>query len=193
MAGIVSFGAYVPKYRLSRDMIARAWRSGSMGGEKAVASYDEDSITMAVEAALNCLGQVDPQKVDGLFFASTTPPYREKQSASLIATVIDMRRDMITTDFCDSLRAGASALKSAIDAIEGKSAGQILIAAADCRVGAAESDFEQSLGDGAAALLLGNSNVVAELIGSYAISDEFTDNWRMEKDPFCGFMGRPLC
>jgi 3-hydroxy-3-methylglutaryl CoA synthase len=184
MAGIVSFGAYVPKYRLSRDMIARAWRSGSMGGEKAVASYDEDSITMAVEAALNCLGQADPQKVDGLFFASTTPPYREKQSASLIATVIDMRRDIITTDFSDSLRAGASALKSAIDAIEGKSARQILIAAADCRMGAAQSDFEQSLGDGAAALLLGNSNVVAELTGSYAISDEFTDNWRMEKDPF---------
>jgi hydroxymethylglutaryl-CoA synthase len=184
MAGIVSYGAYIPKYRLSRDMIARAWRSGSMGGEKAVASYDEDSITLAVDAALNCLGDLDPKKIDGLYFACTTPPYKEKQSASLIATAVDLRRDVITTDFSDSLRAGASALKAAFDAIESQSAKQILVTTADCRMGAAQSDYEQILGDGAAAFLLGNSNTIADLMASQAISDEFTDTWRMEDDKY---------
>ncbi len=84
--GIVSYGAYIPIYRLKRDEIARAWSRGSMGGERAVANYDEDSVTMAVEAVIDCLKDSDRQVVDGLYFASTTPPYREKQSASLIAS-----------------------------------------------------------------------------------------------------------
>ena len=74
MIGIVSYGAYIPKYRLSRDLIAQAWGSASSGGEKAIANFDEDTITMAVEAAFDCLANTIPQKVDGLFFASTTPP-----------------------------------------------------------------------------------------------------------------------
>lgn len=184
MAGIVAYGAYIPKYRLSRDLIARAWGLSSMGGEKAVASFDEDTVTMAVEAAFDCLGSVDPKQADGLYFASTTPPYKEKQSASLIATVLDLQKDILTSDFCDSLRAGTSALKAGMDAIESKSAKQILVTAADCRLGAAESAFEQTLGDGAAAFLLGDSDVVAEVIGSYSVSDEFTDYWRTNQDTF---------
>src|SRR4030042_6690381 len=99
MAGIVAYGAYIPKYRLSRDLIARAWGSGSPGGEKAVASFDEDTITMAVEAASDCLASSSTAKVDGLFFASTTSPYKEKLCASLISTVLDLRRDILTSDF----------------------------------------------------------------------------------------------
>jgi 3-hydroxy-3-methylglutaryl CoA synthase len=184
MAGIVAYGAYIPKFRLSRDLIARAWGSGSMGGEKAVANFDEDTITMAVEAAFDCLGDTDPKKVDSLYFASTTSPYKEKQSASLMATVLDLRRDILTSDFSGSLRAGTNALKAGLDAIEGKSAGMALVTATECRLGAANSDFEQSLGDGAAAFLLGDADVAAEITGSYSVADEFTDYWRMEQDTF---------
>jgi len=184
MAGFVACGAYIPKYRLSRDLIARAWGVGSMGGEKAVANYDEDTVTMAVEAAADCLGSIDTKKVDGLYFASTSPPYKEKQSASLIATVLDFRRDILTADFSNSLRAGTNALKAGLDAVDSKSAKLVLAAAADCRLGAAESSFEQILGDGAAAFLLGNSDVIADVTGSYSVSDECTDNWRMEEDKF---------
>jgi hydroxymethylglutaryl-CoA synthase len=184
MAGIVAYGAYIPKYRLSRDVIAQAWGSASMGGEKAVANFDEDTITMAVEAAFDCLGSIDPKQIDGLYFASTTPPYKEKQSASLTATVIDLRRDILTVDFSNSLRAGTNALKAGLDAIESKSANLVLVTAADCRLGAAGSDFEQILGDGASALLLGDSDLVANITGSYSVADEFTDYWRMEGDTF---------
>lgn len=184
MAGIVAYGAYIPKFRLSRDLIARVWGSGSMGGEKAVANFDEDTITMAVEAAFDCLGSIDPKQVDGLYFASTTPPYKEKQSASLIATVTDLRRDILTSDFSGSLRAGTNALKAGMDAIDSRSAKLILVAAAECRLGAPNSDLEQILGDGAAAFLLGDSDVVAEITGSYSVSDEFTGYWRMDQDTF---------
>ena len=74
MIGITSFEAYIPAYRLSRDEISRAWGTGKMGGEKAVARHDEDSLTMAVAATLGCINR-GGQQGDGLFFATTTYHY----------------------------------------------------------------------------------------------------------------------
>ena len=92
MVGITSCEAYIPAYRLSRDEISRAWGGGTMGGEKAVARHDEDSITMAVAATLGCIKRGGKQE-DGLFFATTTSPYKEKQAASIIAAAVDMPRE----------------------------------------------------------------------------------------------------
>ncbi len=109
MAGITSYGAYIPIYRLKRDEIARAWGGGARGGEKAAANWDEDSLTMGVEAAINCLNAIDRELIDGLYSASTTPPYREKQSASILAAGAGLGKELIMADFTDSIRAGASA------------------------------------------------------------------------------------
>ena len=78
MVGITSYGVYIPRYRLSRDIVAKAWGPRFISGERAVANHDEDSLTMATEAALNCLLGIDPKTVDGLIFASTTSPYSGK-------------------------------------------------------------------------------------------------------------------
>ena len=83
MVGITSFEAYIPAYRLSLDEISRAWATKSIGGERAVAKHDEDSLTMAVASTLGCL-KGDGQQGDGLFYASTTSPYKEKQAAAII-------------------------------------------------------------------------------------------------------------
>ena len=134
MAGITACGAYIPIYRLSRDDIARVWGGGGGGGEKAVANFDEDSLTMGVEAAIDCLGSSDRSLIDGLYFASTTPPYREKQSASIIAAALDLRANIFTADFTDSLRAGTGAFRAALDAVNSGSARQVLVVVADCRL-----------------------------------------------------------
>lgn len=181
MLGIVSYGAYVPIYRLSREEIAKVWRSGSTRGEKAVANCDEDSITMAVEAAVDCLTGIDRKAVDGLYFASTTPPYREKRSASIVAAAADLRPNVFTADFADSLGGGASAMRAALDAVAAGSAKNVLVVASDCRIPPPKSAFEPVLGDGAAALLIGKDNVIATLEGQYTISSDFLDIWRREK------------
>jgi hydroxymethylglutaryl-CoA synthase len=77
MAGIISYGSYIPLWRLARDAIAEAWGSASTRGERSVANNDEDTITMASEAAIDCLAGLKREKVDGLYFASTTSPYKE--------------------------------------------------------------------------------------------------------------------
>ena len=179
MTGIVSFGAYVPLWRLDRAAI-----SSRLKGEKAVCNFDEDSITMAAAAAIDCLKGVDRGGVDGLFFASTTAPYKEKQAAGLVAAATDLRHNILTADFANSLKAGTAALKLALDSAKAGSAKQTMVAAADRRQGPPMSAFDQSCGDGAAALLVGNSDVIADLEASYSTSDEIMDIWRADGDTF---------
>ena len=88
--GIQSFGAYIPPTRLALGAIGGG-KAKEGGPEKAVAWNDEDSVTMAVTAAVNCLRGFDRHLVDSILFASTTYPFREKQGAALIARALDLR------------------------------------------------------------------------------------------------------
>ena len=143
MPGIASYGAYVPLTRLPLALIAG--RTASEGGpEKAVADYDEDAVTMALAAAIDCLGDVDRGVVDGLLFASTTYPLREKQGAALIAKALDLRRDVSTADHAGSLRAGTAALESALHAVAAGAARNVLVVASDCRMGTTISSIGAS-------------------------------------------------
>lgn len=180
-AGIVSYGAYIPIYRLNREEIAKVWGGGLRKGEKAVANCDEDSLTLGVAAGIDCLKGFDREQVDGLYFASTTAPYREKQTASIIASALDLRRDIFTGDFADSLNGAFSALRAALDAVNAGSARTVLVIASDCRLPAPNSMFERTFGDGAAALLVGKDNVAAEVKQRHTISSDFLDIWRRER------------
>lgn len=184
MVGISSYGAYVPRYRLNRDEIARANGSRSIGGERAVANYDEDSITMAVAAGMNCLEGFDRGTVDALFFASTTPPYKEKQSASVVATALDLNRDVRVSDFGNSLNAGTNALNAAVASVKSGDARQVLVVVADCRIGKPGSAFEMNIGDGAAALLIGSENVAVTIDCRHSHADDFMGHWRDQGDTF---------
>ncbi|NQT48518.1 MAG: OB-fold domain-containing protein [Chloroflexi bacterium] len=184
MVGITSYGAYIPWHRMERQHCVKAWGGFAMPGEKAVAYFDEDSVTMAVEAAMDCLYGVDTSTVDGLFFATTTSPYKEKQCSALMAVPLDLRRDIRTADICTSLRAGTTAMGLAADTVKAGTANSILVTAADTRLGAPAGMLEQQLGDGAAALLLGTENVIAEIQDSYSVSDELAGQWRSYSDAF---------
>jgi 3-hydroxy-3-methylglutaryl CoA synthase len=182
--GIKSFGAYIPVYRLSASELARAWGGRGGRGEIAVANYDEDSITMAVEAAIDCLNGMDLAIPDGLYFASTTPPYSEKLSASIVAAATDLRDELFTLDIGNSLRSGTGAVKAACDAIKGGSAKNILVTAADCRLAPPASEFESVFGDGAAAFLIADEDVAVAIEDSYSISSDFVDVWKRAEDSY---------
>ena len=97
MIGIKSYGAYIPFNRLTRKCIGEAYGKKAGAGERSVANYDEDSITMAVAAALDCTSGYDTKKIDAAYFASTTSPYDEKQCATVLSGALDMRRDIRTS------------------------------------------------------------------------------------------------
>ncbi len=183
MIGITSFEAYIPSYRLSRDEIARAWGTKNVGGEKAVAKFDEDSLTMAVAAAVGC-SKKSRVPIDGLFFASTTSPYKQKQAAAIIAAAVDLPKETRTADFTDSLRAATIAIQSAADAVQSGTAENIIVAASDFRMGAGKSQFEQLFGEGGVAIAIGKEDVIASIEGSYSLFSEMMDMWRLDGDSF---------
>ena len=182
MIGIISYGAYVPFYRLRHEEIGRAWGKKGGQGERAVAGWDEDTITMGVEAARDCLQGVENKTVDSLYFATLTPPYSEKQSASIIAAAINLREDVNTIDFAHSRRSGTNALRAALDAVGHGSAKKALVVTADCPIPPPDSAGEFIFGDGGAAFLIGDSGAIATIDGSYTMTDEFLDFWRLPMD-----------
>jgi hydroxymethylglutaryl-CoA synthase len=185
LAGIVSYGAYIPIWRISRDEIAKSIGSASLGGERSVISWDEDSLTMGVEAGLDCLAGVEPGEIDGLYFATVSSPLKEKQAASLIASVLDLRKDAYTFDFTGSLRAGTLAIKAASDAVRAGTMKKALVIASDARKAMPRSDAEQTFGDGAAALLIGqNEESIAEIEGFSTVLNPIPGPWKRENDRY---------
>jgi 3-hydroxy-3-methylglutaryl CoA synthase len=121
--------------------------------------------------------------VDGLFFATTTAPYLEKQCAGIIAAALDLRTDINTADFTGSLRAATTALRAAADAVSSGSARNILVVAADCRLAEPESMWEQLLGDGAGAVLVSGQGP-ATLRGFHSTAGEQLGVWRRSDDRY---------
>jgi hydroxymethylglutaryl-CoA synthase len=183
LVGIVAYGSYIPATRLPLAMI-HGGRAKEGGPEKAVAGFDEDAITMAVAAATDCLHGIERSTVDGVYFATTTSPFREKQAAAFIAKALDLRSYITTNDFTGTLRAGAGALLAALHAVQADPSKKILVIAADTRLAAPRSAIEMNMGDAAAAFLLGGDNVAATIGESCTHADEIYDVWRGEHDDY---------
>lgn len=184
MVGIKSYGAYIPYRRLPRNVINAAWGRGGGRGEKAVAAIDEDSISMAVSAGIDCLKGIDPKTIDAVYLATTTAPYTERLNANIVANALDCRRDIRNADFTSCLRAGAIALQSALDAVKAGTCKNVLVTISDMRMGGAGGEDEMMLGDGAAAFLVSNDDIAVELEGNYTIADDMVDYWRVEGDAY---------
>ncbi len=181
--GILSYGAYVPPTRLAFATIGgRPAKDG--GPERAVAWNDEDAVTMAVSAAVNCLRDLEREAIDAVMFASTTCPFGEKQAAALLARALDLPRGVRTADFAGSLRAGTGALRAAADAVAAGSSRRVLVVASDCRTGAPGSALEMNFGDAAVAFLVGEADPIATLDAGFAVAEEMVDVWRTASDRF---------
>ncbi|MBC2712296.1 MAG: SDR family NAD(P)-dependent oxidoreductase [Desulfosarcina sp.] len=184
MVGITSFGSYIPRLRLDRMSIFQSmgWFAPAIvmvaQGERSMCNWDEDSLTMAVAAAKDCLTDVDKSRIDGLYLASTTLPFADRQNAGIVATALNLRSDILTSDFTASQKAGTGALITALDAVKAGDRRQVLVAAADRRETRAAYFYEMWFGDGAAAFSVGNENVIAEFLGSHSVSYDFVDHYR---------------
>jgi hydroxymethylglutaryl-CoA synthase len=187
--GIHAFGGYVPQLRLERSAIfgAHAWFNpglkGLAKGQRAMANWDEDSVTMAVEAARDCLGGAGARDLAGVYFASTSLPFQDRQNAGVIAEALSLGHDLLTLDVAGSQRAGTSALTAALQAAVG--AGKpVLVAAGEKRRARAASPIELTTGDGAAALLVGPGDGVAKLLGRHTLAVDFVDHYRGQDDAY---------
>ncbi len=184
MVGITSYGAYIPRMRLDRMSIFQAmgWFAPAImvvaQGERSMCYWDEDSLTMGVSAAQDCLKGMDKNKLDGAYFASTTFPYADRQNAGIIKAALNLKDEIISADFTGSIRAGASAVLAGINAVASGERSNVLVAAADKRETRPAYFYEMWYGDGAGALSLGKENVIAEYLGSHTVTYDFVDHYR---------------
>lgn len=179
MKGIISYGAYVPNNRLQRKKIGEFFGSRSMVGEKAVAGFDEDSVSMGVEAALNCLNGIHQTDIGMVYFATTSAPYKEKGSIATITKALNLSEQVVGIEATSSLRSGTSSIIAA-NGLE-----KTLIIASDCRTGAPNGQNEQLFGDGAACFLIGSGDdVIANLVDAISVQDDIVSQWRNESDRF---------
>lgn len=179
--GITGFGAYVPMLRIDRAAIAaaHAWSFPSSRGKgaRALANWDEDAVTMSVEAARG-LGL---EGVTCVTLATTTPPFADLQNATLVASALGLPTAIRSLDATGSLRAGSSAL---LTALESGAKGNALVVAADARLAKPGSAQEMTYGAGAVAIEIGAANPVARLLGSASQAVQFIDHFRASGEKF---------
>ena len=174
MRGILSYGGYLPHRRLDRSEIAPVAGTGGGKGTRTVASYDEDTTTLGVEAARLTLRAGPDVAPAALWFATVAPAYLDKTNATAVHAALRLDHSVIAADFGGAVRSGVAALRAALTSSE-----PTLVVTADVRTGLPGSADEANGGDAGAAILVGEGPVLAELIGSASATSEFTDRWRV--------------
>jgi 3-hydroxy-3-methylglutaryl CoA synthase/uncharacterized OB-fold protein len=179
MRGILSAAGSIPYWRLQRSAIGSFHGAGGGKGTRSVASYDEDSTTLAVDAARHALhGASEAPAPDVLWFTTTTPTYLEKSNAGVAHAALRLPTTAAAYDLGGSLRSTVGALRAALRSVD-----TVLVASGDIRVGLPNSADESSGGDAGAALLVGEGDgVIAEYLGGASASKEFLDRWRSPGD-----------
>ncbi len=182
--GILAYGGYVPQFRLRRGAMAAAtgWANpalrGLAAGERAVANWDEDSITMAVEAARDALADRKREDIGGLVFASTSAPFADRLNAGVVAGGLCLSRSVFALDVGGSQRAGIAALLTG--AALARSGGYpVLVAAAEERTAKPAGPLEFANGDAGAAVLIGaGTGVLARILAAHSVTNDFVGHWR---------------
>ena len=141
-------------------------------------NWDEDALTMAVAAARDCLKGVDKKALDGLYLASTTLPFADRQNAGILAAALNLDRRLVTVDVTASLKAGTTALMTALETVKSGERRNVLVTAGDSRQTKTAYFYEMWFGDGAAAFCVGDENVIAAYKGGYTVSCDFVDHYR---------------
>jgi len=203
LGSIVSYGVYVPRLRLPRECIAAAMQwlkstsAATAAGSRAICNWDEDSLTLAVEAARACLlnagaDAASPPALCSVSMASTTLPFADRSNSTLLAAALDLPATVETADFSGSLRAGTTALAQAVKRTD---SGLRLLVAADARLSKPGSPQELEYGAGAAALLIapggrdagrGESDPrsLGDILSVSHLAADFVDHYRLSGESF---------
>ncbi len=182
--GIVGYGAYVPRYRIRAEEIARVWGGADDGlpiEEKAVPGLDEDTVTMSIEAARNALARagVEPSALRAVWVGSESHPYAVKPSSTLVAEAIGASGSVLAADWQFACKAGTEALQAAIGLVGSEMAEYAMAVGADTAQGKPADALEYTAGAGGAAFVVGpKENSLAYLEGSYSYVTDTPDFFR---------------
>ncbi len=182
--GIIGYGAYVPRFRIRAEEIARVWSGADEGlpiEEKSVPGLDEDTITMSIEAARNALARagVAPDRLRAVWVGSESHPYAVKPSSTLVAEAIGAAGATLAADLQFACKAGTEAFQAATALVGSEMAEYALAIGADTAQGRPSDALEYTAGAGSAAFILGPAEqALATIEGSYSYVTDTPDFFR---------------
>jgi hydroxymethylglutaryl-CoA synthase len=202
--GVVSWGAYIPKYRIRTEEVARIWGDDParivdvyLVDEKSVEGFDEDAVTIAVEAARMAVrrSKLDPRRIGAVYVGTESKPYAVKPISSILVDALGLSNNVFAVDMEFACKAGSEGLVAAIGLVESGRVEYGMTVGADTSQGEPGEHLEYSASSGGAALIVGKDGVVAELEAMYSFVSDTPDFWRRDGSPYPmhgeGFTGEP--
>jgi hydroxymethylglutaryl-CoA synthase len=202
--GIVSWGAYIPKYRIRTEEVARIWGDDParivdvyLVDEKSVEGFDEDAVTIAVEAARRAIrrSKLDPRRIGVVYVGTESKPYAVKPISSILVDALGLSNNVFAVDMEFACKAGSEGIVAAIGLVESGRVEYGMTVGADTSQGEPGEHLEYSASSGGAALIVGKDGVVAELEAMYSFVSDTPDFWRRDGSPYPmhgeGFTGEP--
>ncbi len=197
--GIVGYGAYVPRWRIKVEEIARIWgqdpnsiRKGLLVEEKAVADSDEDTITISIEAARNAMlrAQVGPQQIGALFIGSESHPYAVKPSGTVVAEALGMGPNISIVDTQFACVAGTASMFICMGLTKSKLVEYGMAIGADTAQSKPGDALEYTAAAGGAAFVIGRDGILAEIEGWNSYVTDTPDFWRRAGQTYPAHAGR---
>ena len=199
MAGIVGYGAFVPRKRIKSEEIARQWgkdpatiERGLLLKEKTVPGIDEDTITISVEAARYALDRcgIDPARIGAVYIGSESHPYAVKPSGTVVAEALGIVPEVHVADFEFACKAGTEAMFVALSLVEAGNVEYALGIGADTSQGAPNDALEFSASAGGAAYIFGKTDLMVDVLDTYSYTTDTPDFWRREGEFYPQHGGR---
>jgi hydroxymethylglutaryl-CoA synthase len=188
--GIVGYGVYVPRFRITAAEIARVWKPDqpfALATEKSVPGPDEDTVTIAIEAARNAVyrAQVPPAEIRAVWVGTESKPYAVKPTSTIVAEAIGATPQVSAADWEFACKGGTEALQAAIALVGSEMADYAMAIGADTAQSHPGDPLEYNTGAGGAALIVGpGAESVAVLEGSYSYVSDTPDFFRRQLQEF---------
>jgi hydroxymethylglutaryl-CoA synthase len=199
MAGIVGYGAYIPRNRIKTEEIARQWGKdagaisrGLMLKEKSVPGHDEDTITISVAASRDAIARagIEPSKIGAVYIGSESHPYAVKPSGTVLIDALGIGPDVHVADYEFACKAGTEAMFVALSLVESGRVDYALGIGADTSQGAPNDALEFSASAGGAAFIMGKNDLLVDVKETYSYTSDTPDFWRREGEFYPRHGGR---
>ncbi len=199
MVGIVSYGTYIPKFRIKVEEIARVWgenaetiKNGLGILQKSVPDFDEDTATIAVEAGREAVRRagIDPKEISAVYVGSESHPYAVKPTATIVGEALGVGNEYFAADLEFACKAGTAGIQICMGLVKAGMIKYGLAIGADTSQSRPGDALEYSAAAGGAAVVIGNDGVIAEIEGTYSFTSDTPDFWRREGQPYPSHGGR---
>ena len=189
MIGIVGYGAYVPRYRIKVEEIAKQWgrdpdsiKNGLLVHEKTVPGMDEDTITISIQAAKYAVqrARIDPQEIGAVYIGSESHPYAVKPSGTVLIDALGIGPEVHVADYEFACKAGTEAMYVAYSHVKAGEMKYAMGIGADTSQGAPGDALEFTASAGGSAFIMGSERVVLEIEATYSYTSDTADFWRRE-------------